>query len=461
MKISRIEIENFRQFKDLKLNLTYPEGHKKAGQPLDKICIIGQSGTGKTTLLELIASIDLGLEFQDGAGKANRVFRLSPSLISTLVEDCVIKLKVHLGDKPYVLSSNDTEDDNEKRFFDGDYSSENTPGGYIMQSSITNSADFVRANKRKIFYVVTQDREIYRLKTLDEGQRSREESMSINASEYVTSSSVDKTWEYFKYLLSLENNVYENQRSKLLTDIEIYKEKNEWEKVEEATDQLRSLYNILDMQFQKVLSPILDLFGLTVDNDIRRAISAKQIILKTKSGKILNFDLLSSGIKKILRMAVFFRVRLPQSSIILIDEPENSFFPDIQSKLVDFHVSQGKNCQFLFATHSPIIASDFDPWEVIDLEFDSDGYVIRNEHLKDKEKGWHIDNFDYNPKWLTYQGIYRRFFDLDAVSHPDRADKLTEAALLKAESEKLQKEGKIEEARKKFDAYVTLSQQLR
>ncbi len=42
------------QFKNLELELTYPNGHEKEGQPLDKICIIGQSGTGKTNLLNII-----------------------------------------------------------------------------------------------------------------------------------------------------------------------------------------------------------------------------------------------------------------------------------------------------------------------------------------------------------------------------------------------------------------------
>jgi|GEM_PF-3887278 len=54
MKIASIDIQEFRQFKNLKLDLTYPTGHEKEGEPLDKVCIIGQSGTGKTNLLNLI-----------------------------------------------------------------------------------------------------------------------------------------------------------------------------------------------------------------------------------------------------------------------------------------------------------------------------------------------------------------------------------------------------------------------
>ncbi len=54
MKICSLKINSYKQFKDLELNLTYPIGHEKEGQALDKICIIGQSGTGKTNLLNII-----------------------------------------------------------------------------------------------------------------------------------------------------------------------------------------------------------------------------------------------------------------------------------------------------------------------------------------------------------------------------------------------------------------------
>jgi len=54
MKINKILLKGYNQFKDLEIDLTYPAGHEKAGQPLDKVCFIGQSGTGKTSLLRLI-----------------------------------------------------------------------------------------------------------------------------------------------------------------------------------------------------------------------------------------------------------------------------------------------------------------------------------------------------------------------------------------------------------------------
>lgn len=76
MKIKYLEANKYLQFKDFKLDLTYPKGHPKEGQPLEKVCFIGQSGTGKTSLLNLIRAIDmidiLGLNFPSLSVKSKR-----------------------------------------------------------------------------------------------------------------------------------------------------------------------------------------------------------------------------------------------------------------------------------------------------------------------------------------------------------------------------------------------------
>ena len=65
MKVSYLDIRNYKQFSDLELDLTYPKGHEKAGEPLDKICIIGQSGTGKTNLLDIIKKSTIDFSFSE------------------------------------------------------------------------------------------------------------------------------------------------------------------------------------------------------------------------------------------------------------------------------------------------------------------------------------------------------------------------------------------------------------
>lgn len=55
MQITKIRLNSYLHFqKDLEIDLTYPKGHAKSGKPLEKVCFLGQSATGKTALLNLI-----------------------------------------------------------------------------------------------------------------------------------------------------------------------------------------------------------------------------------------------------------------------------------------------------------------------------------------------------------------------------------------------------------------------
>ncbi len=65
MKLLKIHIDSYFHLQDISFDFTYPEGHKKAGKPLDKICIIGQSATGKTSTLEIIKKAILEIESQE------------------------------------------------------------------------------------------------------------------------------------------------------------------------------------------------------------------------------------------------------------------------------------------------------------------------------------------------------------------------------------------------------------
>ena len=60
MKISKLHIDQFRHLENLDFDFTYQSGERK-GQPLDKICFIGQSARGKTGILELIKEQHIGI----------------------------------------------------------------------------------------------------------------------------------------------------------------------------------------------------------------------------------------------------------------------------------------------------------------------------------------------------------------------------------------------------------------
>ena len=59
----------------------------------------------------------------------------------------------------------------------------------------------------------------------------------------------------------------------------------------------------------------------------------------------------------------------------MFDEVENSLFPDIQRIIIDHYTKLAPNNQFFYATHSPIIASSFEPCERFILYFDNEGNV--------------------------------------------------------------------------------------
>ena len=139
----------------------------------------------------------------------------------------------------------------------------------------------------------------------------------------------------------------------------------------------------------------------------------------------------------------------------MIDEPENSFYPDIQRKLTNLYMEVGENNQLIFATHSPLIASSFEPWEIVELKFDKNNQIFRELYFEGEN---HIDNYFLNPQLLTWTSILTKIFDLKEDSNFSiREGKLMEYAMLKAEIKSM-KDSKEREA--KIDKLIKLSKLL-
>ena len=83
------------------------------------------------------------------------------------------------------------------------------------------------------------------------------------------------------------------------------------------------------------------------------------------------------ALKVILSGRPFWVCGIPPSNILrlLVDEPENSLYPDFLYDLLDKYLGIIRNTQFFAATHNPIIAAQFRPEERVVLDFDQDGYV--------------------------------------------------------------------------------------
>jgi predicted ATPase len=193
---------------------------------------------------------------------------------------------------------------------------------------------------------------------------------------------------------------------------------------------------------ENFLNVILNFFDLEIETELTKEVLKNHRFIPVKkigSTKSIVHDLLSSGTQNILYViAALYKLR-PSNAIILFDEVENSLYPNIQQIIIDHYTKLAPNNQFFFATHSPIIASSFDPWEIVELIFDKDGYVIQDKYYKGER---HVNNYFIHPKFLRWDAILTDMFDLDSEGNEEHEKLLQELAVINNKLKKLN--GKIE-----------------
>jgi ABC-type lipoprotein export system ATPase subunit len=427
MKIEYLEIKNYKQFTDLTLDLTYPKGHEKEGQPLDKICIIGQSGTGKTNLLEIIRD-------KKNADGIKTVFlkeedssfgKIYFSAVEKSINSKTSNNKISVEDKKII---DDLQRTSHKLLItdNGDYETSSWQHQSIHEAiksiekkynSIIQSKD----NIKKLFININDS-----------------ESWSL-LKEKINNYDVEKS----KYTRKLSNKLVhytEYSKENFILDIKRWEGENE-NILEKIADDVNRIINKFNLE-------------LKIDEDTN---SYEELLIKDLSnGNIINYEDVSTGTKNLLSTLIPLHIHKPKDSIILIDEPENSFYPDIQRELTDLYMNVGENNQLIMATHSPLIASSFEPWEVVELKFDKNNQIYREKYYESDEN--HIDNYTRDPRMLTWTGILTDIFDLKEDSNfIFREKKLMEYAMLK---NKIKTISDIEEKEKLFKELQKFGKQL-
>jgi predicted ATP-dependent endonuclease of OLD family len=126
------------------------------------------------------------------------------------------------------------------------------------------------------------------------------------------------------------------------------------------------------IEFSKKFNSILEKVNLEVD-----LINTGNItpLHQKKSGENIPIQNTSTGTKQLLLTALLLFKLDTRDSIILIDEPERSLYPDMQMDLMDNYKNLAPESQFIIATHSPFIAASFEPDERFILYFDQEGKV--------------------------------------------------------------------------------------
>jgi predicted ATP-dependent endonuclease of OLD family len=419
MKISKIHIKDFHQFKDFILDLTYPQGHEKAGQPLDKVCFIGQSGTGKTSLLELIPTFLCCYKTNLVTKCDKEDFANNVEVYVTLGHNNEYILKVYFSKGvveiyTWVWDEREYSEKSALDFFKNEWRSKVSSKPIYLPANLNFNIDLDTESKleEKSIFDFSQDNVsiVWNL-ILEKIQNYQEQELKIrqDISKVVEKSSSDI-----------------NAIQEAVKKLEDWK-KTEFNPIKDVAD------NCLDKLLAKFNVRIKTEFVFKTKDDIGF------IKVEDFEGNEIPHGLWSTGTKQVILSALPLYLLKPKHTVILFDEPERSLYPDLQRTVVDYYSSLAESCQFFYSTHSPIIASSFDPWEIVELKFNKEGKVYRETYFEGEN---HIDNYKWNPKYMRWDDILQRVFDLEDDGSPDRKDKLDELATLNVKFKKLKKQEK-------------------
>jgi len=218
------------------------------------------------------------------------------------------------------------------------------------------------------------------------------------------------------------------------------------DKIEKFKSENPNGYN----ELAEFLNPLLNKFHLEVNTkiDLEKFDEIEFLDLRAKDGAIIPIEKWSTGIRQLIYTILPLYTIKPKTGIIMIDEAERSLYPNTQRILIDFYKKICPDMQLIFATHSPILASSFEPWEVIELKFNEKGKVERKPYYKGEN---HVDNYHIHPMYLTWNSLFMDMFGVVGESNDARTEKLMELAMLDNEVKNTTDKAKKKELFKKYE----------
>ena len=310
MKIRKLKIKNYKIFKDIEFDFT-----DKNEKILDTIVFAGINGTGKTTLLQLIAKILIG----------EKLFRLFD----------FVSLEVEFTNKETHIYSKFIENHKYgKDFFAEQGFLTNNILNVVFNSEIQhNSISFLQEfiRKSKISFKIAY--------------------FHNNIFPKQTNNNKKNTQKILNYI------DYENFEH----DLEVYFQ----EVIHDYLEKNRKLS--FDVVTKKRIAEINSYLNkLNVDTKIHD-IKGKKIIFENFFGEKLNINDLSDGEKQIYLRAIFLNSLNLSEGLLFVDEPELSLHPTWQSTVTNLYKNAGENNQIFIATHSPHIISSTNPDNLFSL----------------------------------------------------------------------------------------------
>jgi AAA15 family ATPase/GTPase len=415
MKLCKLYIPDYQQFKNFELDLTHPQ----TGAPLEKICLIGPNGTGKSTLLELMIRfikephmrfLDKGaveIEFQK-----ERILCLASQIgwkiplkngSTHSLSGAYIYLKAKatqesewqadLFNQPsfeeYTQDPKKVSQSAEYKYLMQKYAEYIDPDSfattyqnlYLQDHSVSQSS----LSPDLLVYARSESQHNPFLDLKDVPVASVDQALELlNTFPYYhevspeTSSDFWKTLIYHLKLREKRREEYERQPDNL--------EKTKRQLIEEFDSQHPDILKKLGQLWNEILAQAgLELDLEHISQPVQLNDNLKAYIRLKATGEAIPYHKLSTGIRNFLfrlgHIYSLFFEREIERGFLFVDEPENSLFPDLLLNLPQRYrdLTQDKsgkqNTQLFMATHHPLIAAQFEPYERFILNWKEDGSV--------------------------------------------------------------------------------------
>jgi len=378
MKISKIIIKGFQQFNNFQLDLVNP----KTGKPLDKICFIGTNGTGKTTILEKIINTLNKLNGHENQPQPLKNMPFFAVKISASSGDFFACHPPYSGSGWYgtsiVYYNADVEQTDEWHRFVTDPTPKTVPPDFFGQHYISSQPVPSFTNKKDLIIHVPADRSLLLQKgdlpvtTLDEALKLFQ---NFPVYHFISMENAGEFWKLLIYLVKKRESDYLDH---------LKKPENKKKTIEEVEAEFKENHPEILQEIGNLWNRILDKPGLKFDIEeaeipVQLNENLQAYVKVKSSGQALPYNSLSSGIRnyifKLGHIKTLYFQRQIERGFLLVDEPENSLYPDLLYDLIEQYLSIIQNTQFFVATHNPIIAAQFEPYERIHLDFDEQGFV--------------------------------------------------------------------------------------
>lgn len=350
MKLKRVTVENFKGIKSLELDLCDADG-----SPRPLTCIIGDNGSGKTSILQAIAwvlgraagRIPQGGELGWPGFLPERVDSLGEpkvELVATLSRD-ELDLADHIFDGPHLLRG--TVFDRVSHHVSWGESGELAGDRSTAEVRIQAGRHAIELPDRRSWFKLLSRR------FAEDGRLSP----SPDLRRYGSVFWFDQTRDLAHNAMGTSWTEGVGQLRELLVG---------WWAVHTSVrppgerDLLGELQDRLSAVF-----PGLRFVGVSPRKGVEARTSRDFYILVEREGRTYDIAEMSSGEQAIFPMALAFVQQQIGNSVVLIDELELHLHPPQQQALLGALRKLGPDCQFIVTTHSPYLTDVIpDDWEI-------------------------------------------------------------------------------------------------